>query len=150
MNLWTPYFFPLLFLFLWVMILIFLSRLGGWSRLAREYRFYGEFRGQKLRLQSIRMRRGTKYNNCINIGVNMQGLYLSVFFLCRPGHPALFIRWSDITVEERKRWGFTNIELRFRKAKDIIIGIRPGLGQKLAEAAGDYWPETNPLIYTPE
>ena len=111
-------------------------------------RFDGDFRGKVWRFQSVKMRMGAGYNNCVNIGASSQGLYLSVFFLCRPGHPPLFIRWSEISVQEKKRWGFNRLELRFRRAETIPLSVGNRLGQQIADEAGEQWHGKNPLPYS--
>ena len=125
-----------------------ISRLGGWAKLARAYRFDGDFRGKIWRFESVKMRMGAGYNNCVNIGTNEQGLYLSVFFLCRPGHPSLFIRWSEITVQEKKRWRISRFEFRFQRADSIPVSIGHRLGQQIVEEAGEQWAGKNPLLYS--
>jgi len=68
--------------FIGFLILLFLvvARLRGWTTLANYYRFAGTFTGQSWRFQSAQMRWKMGYNNCLTIGANESGLYLSVFF----------------------------------------------------------------------
>jgi hypothetical protein len=77
------------------------------------------------------------YNNCLTIGANPTGLYLSVFFLLRFGHPNLFIPWADISVTASKRV-FLSIytEFRFRQTPMIRFRVSERLEQRIAKAAG--------------
>jgi hypothetical protein len=76
-----------------VLVVIFplIGRISGWGTLATFYRFSESFMGECWRFQSAEMRWKGGYNNCLTIGANESGLYLSVFFLFRLGHPQLFI-----------------------------------------------------------
>jgi hypothetical protein len=79
------------FVVLWIGILFIIARLDGRATLATFYRLSGSFSGECWRFQSGEMRWKLGYNNCLTVGVNPAGLYLSVFFLFRFGHPNLFI-----------------------------------------------------------
>jgi hypothetical protein len=130
----------LLFLAIWMVVLHLLSRLTGWAKLAVRYRSDGTFQGKKWRFQSVAMRMGTGYNNSVIVGASPRGLYMSLFFLFRPGHPALFVRWSEVSVTWKKTWGFRKVELRFQRAADVPVVISIRLAQKLAVSAGSEWP----------
>jgi hypothetical protein len=117
-----------------------IGRISGWSTLANFYRFSGEFTGQRWRFQSAQLRWYLGYNNCLTIGANESGLFLSVFFLLRIGHPSLFIPWGDVSVIMKKGiWG-KYAEFRFRQAPAIPLRISQNLSAKIAGAAGRLWP----------
>ena len=81
------------------------------------------------------MRWGTNYGNCLTVGAGYQGLYLSVLFLFRSGHPPLLIPWSDISVRtEKGRW-FSWTEFRFSRAPSIPLRVSERLGQWLTSHA---------------
>jgi hypothetical protein len=143
MDLPSPYFFPLYFVAWWCFVVYVISLLSGWRQLAGNYRFEGAFTGKRWRFRSISMRWGAGYGSCVHIGADTRGLYLSILFLFRPGHPSLFIPWSDISVREVRYWGVRRWELRFKKCGTVPVRIRPALGQLLAETAGDSWPAKN-------
>jgi hypothetical protein len=88
----------LVILVCWVGISYVIAHIGGWFRLARFYRFSGAFLGERWRFQSAQMRWKVGYNNCLTVGASPEGLYLSVMFILRFGHPPLFVPWSDISV----------------------------------------------------
>ena len=117
-----------------------IGRISGWSTLANFYRFSGEFTGQQWRFQSAKLRWYMGYNNCLIIGANESGLFLSVFFLLRIGHPTLFIPWGDVSVIMKKgTWG-KYAELRFRQTPAIPFRMSGKLSEKIAEVAGRMWP----------
>lgn len=118
-------------------ILFFLiGRISGWSTLANFYRSSGEFLGQRWRFQSGQLRWRMGYNNCLTIGANESGLYLSVFFLFRIGHPSLFIPWGEISTSTQKNFWGHYIEFRFRQTQRIPFRVSFALGKKILEASG--------------
>ena len=152
MNFNRPELFFAAFVGLWLGISLLVSRLGGWATLATFYRLSGSFNGDCWRFQSGEFRWRVGYNNCLAVGANPTGLYLSVFFLFRFGHPDLFIPWADISVISGKK-GFLSIyaEFRFRQASEIPLRINERLLQRIMESAGSSWPgerksETIPAI----
>jgi hypothetical protein len=137
MNFNRPELLFVAFVGLWIGISLLIARLGGWATLATFYRLSGPFSGDCWRFQSGEFRWKMGYNNCLTIGANPTGLYLSVFFLLRFGHPNLFIPWADISVTASKR-GFLSIytEFRFRQAPMIPFRVSERLEQRIAKAAG--------------
>ena len=93
----------LFFIIIWVGVCKLISVVGGWNILSRDYQANSAFAGKKMRLKSVGMRRWMSYNNCITVGADKYGLYLSVFPLFRVGHPPLFFPWTDISTEEGSR-----------------------------------------------
>lgn len=141
MNMNRPEFFLVAFVGLWIGISFIVSRIGGWATLATFYRLSGSFNGECWRFQSGGLRWKMGYNNCLTVGVNPAGLYLSVFFLFRFGHPNLLIPWAEISATLSKR-GFLSIytEFKFRKAPMIPFRVNERLAQRIIESAGSSWP----------
>lgn len=133
------YFFPVLIGFL-IFLFAFMARLSGWTTLANYYRFAGTFTGQTWRFQSAQMRWKMGYNNCLTIGADESGLYLSVFFLFRFGHPNLFIPWGDISIRKKKGFLYSHMEFRFQQAPGISFLVNERLEKQIAKAAGNDWP----------
>ena len=131
--------FPALIVFL-IGLFFLVGRISGWATLATLYRLSGEFIGECWRFQSAEMRWKIGYNNCLTIGANASGLYLSVFFLFRFGHPNLFIPWPDISVSLKKSLFTPCMEFRFRQAPTIPFRVNEKLGQRIAQASGRAWP----------
>ena len=125
---------------LWIVISTILARVGGWAALAAVYRLQDSFDGRRWHFQSAQMRWATNYGSCLSVGVSPRGLYLSVPFLFRPTHPPLLVPWADIDVQVRRLTWFTAVELRFRRVPGIPLRISPGLAERLAAAAGRWWP----------
>jgi hypothetical protein len=122
----------LFFIILWIGVCKLISATGGWRILARDYRANSLFDGQKLWLKSATMRRWTNYNNCVNIGANTYGLYLSVLPLFRVGHPPLFFPWTDISTEAATRRLLPDIvKFNFTKQPDIPIILSKSLAARI-------------------
>ncbi len=77
------------------------------------------------------------------MGADARGLYLSVFFLFRFGHPPIFVPWRDITITEKQIFKMKLLELRFRKTENLPVRLAAKLGDRLAIAAGANWPGVN-------
>jgi len=140
-NFDRPELFFIGFVGLWIGISLLIARLGGWATLATFYRLSGPFSGDCWRFQSGEFRWKMGYNNCLTIGANPTGLYLSVFFLLRFGHPNLFIPWADISATASKR-GFLSIytEFRFRQAPTIPFRVSERMAQRMIQSTGNSRP----------
>jgi len=121
-----------------VLVVIFplIGRISGWSALANFYRFSGEFQGERWRFQSAEMRWRIGYNNCLTIGANESGLYISLFFLFRFNHPNLFIPWNEVTLDAKKGFLYKYLEFRFLQAPMIPFRVSERLGQRIMQSAG--------------
>lgn len=79
----------------WCFLSWLLSRLSGWSLLARHYRAKTDVAGESAHLRSGRI--GTiNYHSCLGFRVNDDGLRIAVAFPLRLGHPPLFIPWNQL------------------------------------------------------
>ena len=136
----NPLYYAIFFLVLWVLVNLIISRLTGWARMASHYPVMGAFTGKIWRFQTIGTRRGMGYKGSTNVGADSRGLHLSLFFIFRFGHPAIFVPWRDITITEKQVFKSKELELRFRKTEDLPVRIFAELGDRLAEAAGTSWP----------
>ena len=130
----------LVILVCWVIISYVIAHMGGWFRLARFYRFSGEFLGERWRFQSAQMRWKVGYNNCLTVGASPEGLYLSVMFILRFGHPPLLVPWGDISVKVIKGFFYPVLEFRFQQGPAIPLRVSEKLGQKIRASAGTSWP----------
>lgn len=81
----------------------------------------------------------SKYDGCLTVGVNADGLYLAVLVFCRPGHPPLFIPWEDIDVTPVQGWFVDHLDIRFRRVPRVRLRVKKSLGQKIAAAANRAW-----------
>lgn len=131
--------FILLFAGIWIGVSVLISKTRGWSTLSKTYRLLKPFNGRRWSYQNAQLRSGGLYGKCLTIGVNSEGLYLSVLFLFRIGHPPLFIPWTDISIVEKEGMLLT-IEFNFQRAPSVPLRISKRLALRMAEAAGTSWP----------
>jgi hypothetical protein len=79
--------------------------------------------------------------------VNPNGIYLSVLFIFRIGHPPLFIPWPDVSMREKRFLiFFKQVELWFSKCPSIPVVISRRLMNRISDALG--W--INPISRMPE
>lgn len=134
-------FLPFLFAAFWCSIVFVISRISGWSLLARRFRLEFPFTATTWRWQSARMRWLANYNNCLTVGSDPSGLCLSPFFLFRTGHPPLLVPWPEISIYRRRKVVFvTLVELRLGREEQIPFTITETLAERLRGAAGAGWP----------
>lgn len=140
MNLQNPQIFFVVFVCVWLLVGIFAAQMSGWAQLSRYYRSEATFEGERWRFRRCRMRWLTHYDRCVTTGANTQGLYLSLFFLFRAGHPPLFVPWAEVTVKQGKTlfWDWT--EFRFKQAPGVWMKFYGGLGDEIGRVAGPAWP----------
>lgn len=134
-----PQQFLLAFAVLWVLMSYVLAMIGGWARLAEDYRANSAFEGQRWRFQSASMRLGTGYSNVLTVGAGPEGMSLEVFLLFRIGHPPLLIPWSDIVKRGEPSW-FKGQVLVFAKAPEIKVRFSKGLVKRIEAARGKELP----------
>ncbi len=130
------YFF-LFFLALWFGISFLLSVFGGWRQLSQHYRSTGLFKGQRFYFQSAAMRLRVSYNSVLILGINSEGLYLSILFPFRIGHPPLLVPWEDISWTEKPGRFLGGFKLQFAKCPSIPFLISRRMMEKVAKALGD-------------
>ncbi len=131
----NPATFLVAFAALWVFICVLLSMIGGWSRLAEDYRARCNGACRRWRFQSAAMRFGTSYSSCLTIGVHNDGLCLSVLFPFRVGHPPLLIPWTDLEKEGTASW-WRGQRLRISKAHGVSLRVRGKLIERIEAARG--------------
>ena len=110
--------------------------IGGWSRLARHFRYLGEAPSNYTGFVSGSVG-WIRYRSCLIVGMSPSGLYLSTFFLFRFLHPPLLIPWSSVV--SRTRRGFL---LWKRDVFEIEAGSRIRVGLRASATAGveSYFP----------
>jgi hypothetical protein len=129
-----PFLFPFFFVGMWLLVGWSLAQFGGWSSLAESYRAEGPFEGKKFSGMAGRMGM-SRYKGVLILGADNRGLFLSVIFLFRFSHPALFIPWTDITASEKKGFFYDSVSLEFAKAPGIVLQLRKQDVLKLKEQA---------------
>jgi hypothetical protein len=129
---------------IWAMAAVLVARLGGWARLGREYPAQPQNGGRRFRFQSGRMRFWTGYGSCLMIGSDPLGLHLAVLFIFRPGHPPLFIPWSEVSVCEDRVPTRRGVALSFIRAPEIPLILNTKLMSELAQASSGGFDFTHP------
>jgi hypothetical protein len=69
------------------------------------------------------------------VGSDPAGLHLEVLFPFRPGHPALFIPWSDVTVRDDRKSVRGGITLGFSRVPEVPLVLSGKLVEQLADAS---------------
>jgi len=139
-----PLFLVLLVPVLWVVVAIVFSHVSGWALLAQTYRCEEDFSGDRLRFRSAAMRYSSHYGNCLTMGANPQGLFLSMSVTFFVGHPPLFIPWSDVTVRRGRFLWSKYVELRLGRGPAIAFRISERVAASLAAWACEAWPKETP------
>jgi hypothetical protein len=80
---------------MWCVVLLLVSVLSGWSRLASHFPAREPAAGETLRMQSIKVG-WADYNGCLTIHRTSEGIRLAVWPMFRIGHPPIFIPWEAI------------------------------------------------------
>jgi hypothetical protein len=127
---------PVLFVAVWVLALTFSSALSGWFTLANHFRSdldpTGETRTAAPFFFTVYFRYWTHYSGIVRLTTAADGLYLSVFFLFRPGHPPLRIPWNEIQFSQTRRFFQSYIVLTLGNEEQIPLRI----SQRLASLLG--------------
>lgn len=116
--------FPLLFVLVWMLVVQIIALVGGWTLLARHYRFRGEITCPLRHWQSAKIL-WTNYNRCLSLGATPDGLLLVPPAILRPSHSTLLIPWSEIVAEPQKRLLSSGYRLkiaRFRRGSIFLPG----------------------------
>jgi len=124
----------------WSFVVRMVSLASGWRLLGRRFRTEQPFMGAKWNWQSAAMR-FTRYNNCLTVGADPMGIFLRTMFMFRPGHPALFVPWTEIGVSSRSTIFGQYPQLRLGSSEQIPLTINATLASRLKSAAGSSWPQ---------
>ena len=126
---------PLFFVAVWVLALTFSSALSGWFTLANHFRSdldpAGETRTASPFFSTVYFRYWTHYSGVVRLTTAADGLYLSVFFLFRPGHPPLRIPWNEIQFSQTSRFFMNYVVLTLGNAEQIPLRISQRLAARL-------------------
>ena len=109
-----------------------LAYLGGWHRLARQYKARSAFVGRRLRFQSLQLRGWCGYNGCVRAGADPFHLSLALWPILRLGHPPLLIPWSDVSARAESGRFIRVVVLHFAAEPGVAMRISERLAKKLA------------------
>ena len=133
-----PWVLAVLFPLFWCGILLLLAHLGGWARIATEYRLWDSFEGSRWWFQSGQFG-WTNYGSCLTVGAGPRGLYFSVLFPFRPGHPPILVPWDDVAAKPGKFLFSRYVDLRFRRVPGVRVRLSQRLATKIESEAGSRW-----------
>lgn len=105
---------PVFFGGLWAGVMLLMSAIGGWRRLARRYRAARLPEGRRIIRGATGMVGLSSYKRIMTVMVADDGLFLAVPWVFRIGHPTLFIPWHDIRQARRGRtffWTYVGFEI---------------------------------------
>ena len=137
-NQLSPYFmlFLLTFVVSFFCLTSFLSSVFcGWHALARRFRAesepYGVTKSAGPFPYTVYTRWWSHYSFCIRMTAAEDGLYLSVVFLLRVGHPPLRIPWNEVSISRVKRLWQPLILLTLGAQERIPMRISERMAGKL-------------------
>lgn len=93
------------FIAIWLLACALIALIGGWTRLAEDFRSEGHACPPRVLLGGAYMRFITHYSNVIRISGGSDGLALSVLLPFGFCHPPLLIPWDQIEAQEFKSLG---------------------------------------------
>jgi len=118
-------------------ILWLISRMTGWSQLARQFSCETKFDGLVWRFQTISMRRGGNYSGVVTIGANKEGLYCALLPIFNIGHRPFFVPWHEMRMQLKHHWSCGNyLEVHFPKVSGVVLRLPARLVEKIAQAVG--------------
>jgi hypothetical protein len=126
----------------WTLIIHLISLASGWKTLSTRFRIQQPYSGPCWKWQSASMRMFASYSGCLIVGADQMGLFLDIMVLFRPGHPALFIPWNEVTVLDKSWIPRDLVEMRLGQNEQVSFRIRGSLASQLQAAAGQVWPSS--------
>lgn len=137
-NQLSPYFVPFLLIFVvgFFCLTSFLSSVFcGWHALARRFRTesepYGATKSAGPFFYTVYTRFWSHYSFIIRMTAAEDGLYLSVLFPLRVGHPPLRIPWNEVQISRVKRFWRPLILLTLGMQERIPMRISEQMAAKL-------------------
>ena len=88
--------FAVVFPLMWGGVVGPISLIGGWSSLARRFRYDSPPPGGRRRSSLSACVGWSNYKFTLNVTTANEGLYLTVHPLFRPFHPPLLIPWAEV------------------------------------------------------
>jgi len=93
-----------LFIAIWLGMLFLISRLGGWSKLYKAYKFPDRVQKPFLTRKFQSMQIGlSNYNGVMTLSYHPEGLGVEVMILFRFQHPKILIPWREIKLKEKSK-----------------------------------------------
>src|SRR5260370_20051122 len=85
------------------------------------------------------MRFNSRYNGCLTVGADSSGLFLVPLFIFRLGHPPLFVPWSEILSQWKKRFfGLMDVVvLHLVRSEEVPLSVNMKLAAWFEAAVGN-------------
>jgi hypothetical protein len=131
---WLAALVPLFFAGIFYFVLLILSTVGGWTRLAESYPDDVPAEGITFRWQSAQFGLAN-YGRCLNITVDHARFRLSAVWLFRLAHPPISIPWGDIRVERGRSWFMEVGTFRFARAPGVTVRMKRRLVDRIVDAS---------------
>ena len=128
-----------LFITIWVAVSLILAFVGGWRSLAREYRAPHPVPDSEWTERRALFSGRARYKNVLRLSANNAGIYLSVAFPFRIGHPPLFFPWEDVFAMPRASAPMGYTEVRFRRVASPRMLVSDATLRRLDECAPRPW-----------
>jgi cytochrome b subunit of formate dehydrogenase len=141
------YLFPVFFASLWIFNCYLLALLSGWRSLAKKFADTTGFNSYQWKSRSARFHVFVGIRDTLDLGVDHNGLHLSVVFFFRAFMKPLCIPWSEIQVASYDTgWLFKTRKFLLGREQQVPFQISSRLAQQLKSSAGPLWPtEANNL-----
>lgn len=122
--------------FVWMSACFLIGVFSGWHALSGRFRAQSEPYGGNARsagpfFYTIYMRFWGHYSSSVRITAGGDGLYLSVLFLFRAGHPPLRIPWEEIQFGRTRFFWRRYIVLTLGAQERIPLRISERMARKL-------------------
>ncbi|WP_420645611.1 hypothetical protein [Candidatus Leptofilum sp.] len=131
--------FFIIFPLFWSIIVFLISRLGGWGSMAESYTHHEPHAAECFPLQSAILRLSSSYRNVVKICADEEGVYFSVMFLFRPGHPPFFVPWGEISGIKKNYFLYNVVDLRFQRTSNLPFRVYQRTADKLVAVANGRW-----------
>ncbi|WP_157698717.1 hypothetical protein [Geobacter sp. DSM 9736] len=140
-----------LFGLLFMLLLFIGSRSSGWHKLAKQYPNRTGSHAEWISMPDFFDRPGkggmvVDFSNCetnaINLGVDYEGMYLSMSIPFRFFHPPIFVPWSDIRgVAQGAPWSKKKHEIRFTFAMspNVPLDVDMSVAREIEKRALGRW-----------
>ena len=122
----------------WMAIVTLISRIGGWSELAKRFGSDAPAQGEVFTWCSARLRIFCNYSNRLRVTVSQAGIHIRTLVFFKMGHRPLFIPWRAVQdLKVRRYWRYSSATLTLKddstdwSATIVLYGW--GLAERLKE-----------------
>jgi hypothetical protein len=122
------------FILFWVSIVLVIGVLSGWRSLAKHYRSDVVFTGSWRGIRRARLGFSAYKGGALRAGADPMGLHLAPAAVFRPGHPPLFIPWSEIQHHAAEGFFGRAVVFTFARAPRITLSLTEDDAKAIADA----------------